>query len=315
MRLVDFLSHLWPEVDRTALRQLVFEGRVEINTDETAVPRRRVKAGDFVQVRLPVPADEMKRYETRAAAPQDLSVLHEDDAILVVHKPAGVGAGRDKTGRHPGVLDLLIAEREDPDLRLLFRSDRGSSGCLVIAKSLAVAQVLEAALANGSVLSEHLALALGSVRDGDQVVDRPLGPDRRRPGRILVVEPESKGARPAVTRITVETRFRDHTLVRVRPMTWRNHQIRAHLGWLGHPIVADADYGPRPHLLLSEIKKHYKTRAGVVERPLLERMFLHLERVRLPDLGGDAAGFVTIDAPLPKDLTVVLAKLRTFAAV
>ena len=79
--------------------------------------------------------------------------------------------------------------------------------------------------------------------------------------------------------------------------------------------MADREYGVRGDLRLSEIKKDYKVRPGVVERPLLERMFLHLERVRFPDLGGDGTpANVTIDAPLPKDLAVVLAKLRSFAA-
>ena len=109
-----------------------------------------------------------------------------------------------------------------------------------------------------------------------------------------------------------EEKYRRHSLVRAIPQTWRNHQIRVHLRQLGHPVVADPDYSVAPRLLLSEIKVGYKSRPGVVERPLLERMFVHFDRLRLPDRDG---GQRVLTAPLPRDLELVLDKLRKFAAV
>jgi 23S rRNA pseudouridine955/2504/2580 synthase len=99
------------------------------------------------------------------------------------------------------------------------------------------------------------------------------------------------------------------TLVRVFPRTGRGHQIRVHLQSLGHPIVADPDYGGA-RLFLSDLKRGYKRRPGVTERPLLTRMFLHAAAIALPDADGTP---IEVEAPLPDDLRVALAKARTFA--
>jgi 23S rRNA-/tRNA-specific pseudouridylate synthase len=96
----------------------------------------------------------------------------------------------------------------------------------------------------------------------------------------------------------------------VVPETARSHQVRVHLSHLGYPIVADKDYGVRDNLLLSEIKRGYKTRPGVVERPLLNRMFLHIARISWPESDGQIR---TVESRLPGELDLVLSKLRSFA--
>ena len=100
-------------------------------------------------------------------------------------------------------------------------------------------------------------------------------------------------------------RFVSHTLVELEPETGRSHQLRVHLQAIGHPIAGDEDYGGEP-LLLSRWKRRYKLRTGVVERPLLERMFLHAERLAFVDLDGTA---VEVEAPMPDDLQKALRKV------
>jgi 23S rRNA-/tRNA-specific pseudouridylate synthase len=160
------------------------------------------------------------------------------------------------------------------------------------------------------VRKEYLALVEGVVRPERFEVRGWLGPDARRPGKVAVVGERARGARAAHTIVEVEERFRAHTLVRVWPQTGRSHQIRVHLAQRGHPIVADADYGRRRALLLSEIKLGFKRRRGVLETPLLTRMFLHARAIEVALGEGDA---VRAQAPLPDDLQIVLDKLRRFA--
>ena len=170
---------------------------------------------------------------------------------------------------------------------------------------------MDVAFREGRVHKEYLALVEGVPRR-KQEITRHIGPDRRRPGRMTVVESRGKGAREARTDVTLEEPFRRHALVRAFPKTGRTHQIRVHLAWAGHPILGDRDYGTGFELRLSRIKSDFKQRRGVVERPLLRRMFLHAEVLKIP---GDSGGpELTAHAPLPKDLTLVLDKMRRFAS-
>jgi RluA family pseudouridine synthase len=309
--LTDLLHRRWPDVARSALRNLVHQGRVKVNADGTLKPRHRLRGGDVVEISLPGPIDGLKTFRKgRSTADAEIPILHEDDSTIVALKPSGLSAGADRSGQTPGLIDRLAAERSGSELRLVNRPDRDASGCVLLAKDLPSAKRLEQCLAAGEIELDCLALVHGAVRWKERQVDQHLGPDPQRPGRIRTVKPGSKGAREASTHMALDEAFRQYSLVSARPMTSRNHQIRVHLGFLGHPIVADPEYGLRDRLLLSEIKKNYKARAGVVERPLLSRMFLHISRVSFPDSAGVRR---EVTAPLAKDLEVVLAKLRSFA--
>jgi len=317
-RLGDYLPRRWPDVDRVFLRNLVLEGCVLVN-GATSDVRQRLRAGDVVVVELPGPVAELPRF--RAPTEEiEVGVLYEDDEVLVVDKPAGVPSVPDRGGKDPGLQGALQAARADEDLRILDRRGTEVSGCALFSKSLEDHKRLQAVRVvpdpcpEDSVKQfreEYLALVTGALRVAEQRVDRSIGPDPRRPGRVSVVESGSKGAREAVSTVSVEEAFRTHTLVRVVPELVRPHQIQVHLGHLGHPVVADKDYGVRDNLLLSEIKQGYKTRPGVVERPLLTRMFLHVARLAWPDRDGRVH---TVEACLPPDLDLVLSKLRSFAS-
>lgn len=317
VRLQDFLERTWPAADRVFLRRLVRDGLATVNY--TAVQgQKRLKPGDFVRVELPDELDDLPQHRDRAAGadvdadvPDTLPVLAETDFCLVLDKPAGLPCVPDRAGRTPGVHGVLPTLREDEDLRIAHRIDRWTSGCLVIAKGLEGARWLDRMFRDRAVQKEYLALVEGVVRRDSFVIDRALGPDRRRPGKVVVVRPGQKGAREAVTEVEVAERFAAHTLLRVRPRTGRGHQIRAHLRSTGHPIVADVDYGARGALNLSDIKRGYKARAGAIERPLLERMFLHAWRVAVPRPDGGPP--LEAESPLPVDLGRVVEKLRRFS--
>ena len=309
--LTDLLCNNWPGVDRRYLRRLVRSGAVRVNGQD-AFLHQRLRATDVVLVQAPEPVENWPRRRSRAkVGAAHLAVLFEDDRVLVVHKPPGMPTVPDRAGKDPGAHGRLQELRPGEDLRIVHRLDRDTSGCLALAKGLGVARQLDLAFRNHGVRKSYLLLVAGRVGFPRRQVRAPLGPDPRRPGRIRVVSGGSKGAREAHTDLERVELFRGYSLLRAWPRTGRSHQIRVHARHLGHPIVADADYGVSGALLLSEIKRNYKLRRGVTEKPLLTRMFLHAAELWLPQPDGGSAH---AEAPLPEDLARVLQKLRSFAA-
>lgn len=305
--LQDYLERLWPGAQRRFLRRAVAEGGVRVNR-EPGQAHRRLRAGDLVEAS--VDDLEMPLHESAPESTPELQVLHEDSRVLVVDKPSGVHTVPDRAGKYQGVHGELQRLRPDDDLRIVHRLDVGTSGCLVLAKGLEVARSLSTAFKEGRVHKEYVALVDGVMSRERFEVKRALGPDRRRPGRVCVVQDGSKGSRTAHTIVAREEQFRRHALLRVQPQTGRSHQIRVHLSASGLPVVGDPDYGTARELMLSDIKVGFKLRRGVEERPLLSRMFLHAEVVDLPS----ADERVRVRAPLPPELEMVLNKLRRFSS-
>jgi 23S rRNA pseudouridine955/2504/2580 synthase/23S rRNA pseudouridine1911/1915/1917 synthase len=121
----------------------------------------------------------------------------------------------------------------------------------------------------------------------------------------------SKQGRPARTLWKVAQRFRAYTLLRVFPKTGKTHQIRVHLRHAGMPLALDPLYNPNaPPLLLSHLKRDYRARQGVEERPLIARLTLHAEKLRFKDLSGAE---VELTAPLPKDFRAAVNQLSKLA--
>lgn len=315
VRLAEYLEHVWPHADRKELRRLVRDGLATVNGAD-AVPNQRLRVGDLVLVAIegpPAPrrgADAGQARE-RSFCAEDLQLLAEDESCLIVDKPAGLPCVPDRFGRTAGVHGLLTALRPDDDLRIAHRLDRFTSGCLALAKGLEGARWLDEQLRARTVQKTYLALVDGVLRRDAGTIEKALGPDPRRPGKVMVVQKDARGAREALTEYRVLERFRAHTLVECRPRTGRGHQLRVHLAHLGHPIVADEDYGASGPLRLSDLKHGYKARKGQRERALLDRMFLHAAAIEIPTRSG---GILRAESPLPSDLALALEKLRRFAA-
>ncbi len=300
IRLGDFLARCCPQSRRADLRWLVAAGRVRVN----GVPgqdRLRLRPGDLVQF----PRDAVP--PMAVAAPALPAVLHESPTVLVIDKPAGLPTVPDRSGRATGIHGLLPQLRPGRDLRIVHRLDRDTSGCLLLGCGADAARHFDAQFRAGAVRKTYVALVEGVPVADQFAIDAWLGPDPRRPGKVVASATAGPGRRAAHTAVTVRRRFRRHALLGLQPTTGRGHQLRVHLASLGHPIVHDADYGGGG-LLLSMLKSDYKLRRGVEERPLLRRMFLHAERVEFVDV--DGAG-VDVRAPLPRDLALALQKLES----
>ena len=249
-----------------------------------------------------------------------LDILHESRDWLAVMKPAGLATipGRAETdsvlerlGRQTG---LPSSGAEDPRLRVVHRLDKGTSGVLLFAKHVAAQRHFSHQFQNNQAQKEYLALVRGRPHTAGGSIDAPLARHPASKERMAIVR---HGGRPALTEWTVEETFLDISLLRVFPKTGKTHQIRVHLASIGLPLAIDPLYnaprgpGQTPTgLLLSTFKRGYRAAPGEPERPLIDRLTLHAEKLRFRDLG-DAP--VEVVAPMPKDFRAVLNMLRKYA--
>ena len=276
-----------PDLSRAVVQRLIKTGEVTVN-GRPSKPSYRVQVGDEISFSLPVEMPE-------PVVPEDipLDIIHEDEALLVVNKPAGMvvhpalghpsGTLVNAVLAHcPQVADVGGLERAG----IVHRLDKDTSGLILIAKADAVRAALQRQFKRRQVAKTYLALVEGQVQPREGVIEAPVGRDKRQRKRMAVV----RRGREARTMYRAIEYFADHTLLEVRPHTGRTHQVRVHLAWLGYPVVGDAVYGYRRQRLLQG------------------RHFLHASRIRFthPTTGQE----IEFEATLPDELVAVLERLR-----
>ncbi|HDQ71977.1 MAG TPA: RluA family pseudouridine synthase [Chloroflexi bacterium] len=284
---LDKVIPLHVDVSRSVAQQLIKGGDVRIN-GQLSKPSYRVQAGDEIRVRLP---EEEPAQVLPEAIPLD--VVYEDDVLLVVNKPAGMVV-HPALGHPEGTLVNAIlahcpqvADVGPPDRAgIVHRLDMDTSGLILVAKDEATRQALQRQFKRRQVEKTYLALVEGQVQPKEGIVDAPIGRDKHHRKRMAVV----RSGRPARTRYRALEYFPRQTLLEVHPYTGRTHQVRVHLAWLGYPLVGDPVYGHRRQPLLEE------------------RHFLHASELIIthPATGEP----ITLEAPLPPELDVVLRQLR-----
>ncbi|MCS7178749.1 MAG: RluA family pseudouridine synthase [Anaerolineae bacterium] len=284
-RLDRALVARFPDLSRAQLQRLVRSGAVTVN-DSTVRPAHRLTLGDRVAITFP---------EEPTVRPEalPLTIVYEDDYLLVVDKPAGMvvhPAARLVSGTLVNALLAhcpQLASVGGPDRAgIVHRLDRETSGLIVVAKHPEIHAALQRQFQRRRVRKTYVALVEGQVHPREGIIDVPIGRDPRDRTRMMA----SRTGRPAITQYRGVEFFPHYTLLEVRPHTGRTHQIRVHLAWLGYPVVGDRVYGRR-------------------HQPLLpDRHFLHARDLAFthPVTGKP----LSLSAPLPPELTAILTRLR-----
>lgn len=292
-RIDNFLLARLKGVPKSWVYRVLRRGEVRINKGR-AKPTRRLAEGDVVRV-PPVRQAEREHTTPGQGLQQAMAaaILYEDDALLVVNKPAGI-AVHGGSGVSHGVIETLRALRpEQSYLELAHRLDRDTSGLLMLAKKRSALTQLQRLQLSGKVEKRYLAMLDGRWRKGKVTADAPLQKNTLRSGeRVVRVDPQGK---QAITHFTVREHLGNYTLVEARLETGRTHQIRVHAQHLGSPIAGDAKYGDDA--------------ANANFRKLgLNRLFLHAWRLKFPWEG--RAGGYQFEAPLPAELQEFLDKQK-----
>jgi 23S rRNA pseudouridine955/2504/2580 synthase/23S rRNA pseudouridine1911/1915/1917 synthase len=253
-------------------------------------------------------------------ARNSLEILFDDADLTAVNKPAGLTTipGRAETtsvleilGRQ---LNLPSTGAADPRIRVVHRLDKDTSGVLLFAKNSAAQRFVSHQFMTNTTAKEYLALVAGRPVQSSGRIEADLAPHSNANNhRMAIVR---HGGRPAITEWQIEARHRDCTLLRVFPKTGKTHQIRVHLKHIGHPLLIDPLYNPpRPGaesgVFLSSFKRHYKPNQGQPERPLIDRLTLHAEKLRFAHPNGSV---IELNAPPPKDFRATLNMLARHSA-
>jgi 23S rRNA pseudouridine1911/1915/1917 synthase len=290
---VDRVVAMLTGLARSEVAALVDAGQVELGGRPVTTRSRRVAEGDTLEITVP----EVRVAEIAGDAGVEVVVVHADEQVVVVDKPAGLvvhpGAGHPSGTLVNGLIarfpDLAVAGAGDPTRPgIVHRLDKDTSGLLAVARTSAAYASLVAQLQDRSMTRRYVTLVWGHVEAGEGLVDAPIGRGTSDPTRMTV----SATGKDARTRYTVLARHHvpvPTSLLSCHLETGRTHQVRVHLAAIGHPVVGDRRYGGR--------------RQGLT----VGRGFLHASGLAFDHpASGERVEYAS---PLPADLQSVLDQL------
>jgi len=289
-RLDQILSSNVKDLSRTRLQKLIRAGNVRVDGSVVTKPAYKLEGNEFVELDIPAPKSAKLKAEK---IPLDL--LFENQDIIIINKPPGIVV-HPSAGHSSGTLVHAVLAHA-PDIQgiggerrpgVVHRLDKDTSGIIVMAKNDPAFQMLQRQFSERTVEKTYIALVEEKPPTPSGRIEAAIGRDPHQRQKMAVM-PASKGRESTSIYRTIES-FNKNTLLEVRPITGRTHQIRVHLAFIGCPVVGDRVYGrKKPNLDI-------------------RRQFLHATKLKIAIPGEE--GVFVFDAPLPPDLARVLKGLR-----
>jgi 23S rRNA pseudouridine955/2504/2580 synthase len=279
-RIDNYLLRILKGVPKSHVYRILRSGEVRVNSGRIK-PEYRLKAGDKVRV----PPIRTAAPKPAVLRPLQLPIVYEDEALIVIDKPSGV-AVHGGSGVSFGAIESLRAERPQAKfLELAHRLDRDTSGLLIVAKKRSALVELHRMLREGEVEKIYLAVAKGVPKQPEFEIRESLHKYVTSQGERRVAVRE--GGKAAATKVRLLKQGDSSSLLELRLLTGRTHQIRVHLAHAGHPVLGDDKYGDFP-------LNHGLEKQGV------KRLFLHAASLAFKHpISGAALAF---KAPLPEEM-------------
>lgn len=283
-RLDQALAKLFPEFSRSQLTKWALAGNVTVDS-EYIKPKSKIHPGQIITI-----AAELVDQQNWQAQPLSLEVIYEDEAVIVINKPAGLivhpGAGNPDQTLVNALLHRFPTLSTLPRGGLIHRLDKDTSGLLVIAHTLPAYTKLVNAMQEREIKRVYQAIVEGTLIAGG-TIDKPLGRHPTQRTKMAV----TRAGKTAITHYRIIKKFPHHTHLHVELETGRTHQIRVHLASLYHLVLGDPVYGRKSDLISRQALHAWQLD---FIHPLTEKL-LHFE------------------APLPEDFNKVLQALTTDA--
>jgi len=240
LRLDQALAQLFPDYSRGQLTKWIKAGFVSVNQQQVIRPRDAMNGGEHILINATIEVVD----NTWTAQAISLNIIHEDDDVIIINKPAGMVV-HPGAGNHDGTLVNALLNHAPqletiPRAGIVHRIDKGTTGLLMIAKTLQAHNSLVTQLQEHTVLREYQAIAVGVLTAGG-TVDEPIGRHHIDRKRMAV----TNSGKPSITHFRIEQRFQAHTHIRCNLETGRTHQIRVHMAHIRHPLLGDSVYGGR----------------------------------------------------------------------
>jgi len=295
-RLDQALAELFPDYSRTRIKEWILDGFVSIDGVVVDRPREKILGGELVDIAAQI-EEEVRWFAQNIP----LDIVYEDDDIIVINKPAGLvvhpGAGNPDGTVLNALLHHYPAIVDVPRAGIVHRLDKGTTGLMVVAKSVPAQTHLVNSLQARQITREYEAIAFGTMTAGG-TVDAPIKRHATKRTHMAVNE----FGKPAVTHYRVMEKFRAHTRLRLRLESGRTHQIRVHMAHINHSLVGDPVYCGRPRppkKATPELMEMFKS---------FKRQALHAAMLKLthPITGEEMCW----RAPVPVDMQALTHALR-----
>lgn len=284
MLIRDFLQQIGGFSRRILVAAKSDEGNISLNGVKQTV-RAQLEAGDILEVQLPPEPVSKWLFPEQL----ELSIIYEDEAVLVVNKPAGMPTLPSPKYKSGTVANGVLAHYEkigNPHtIHVVTRLDKDTSGLLLVAKERLSHSLLAKSQQQFTIRRKYMAIVEENMMEDKGKIDAPIG---RKPGSI-VERVVTEAGKPAVSHYKVKKQLADHTLLEVELETGRTHQIRVHFSHINHPLLGDDLYGGK--------------------KDILNRQALHCHEISF--LHPFTGKFHTIQARLPVDMEKAIKQLSS----